>query len=190
METKDVIEIIFWALSIIGVIATVYFIATSAINAVKVGRELNNSQQKDNAKRNLFLKLFALRGSPSHYDFVFGLNQIDVVFEDTQTVLDAWHKLFDSLNNPSQTNAQKNWEMLRVDMLSAMAVSLGYSKIRQTDMIREYFPEVHEHKEQEDQDLRNAALVFLKSGSAISQLLFELYQKKDGGDSPNNEGND
>jgi hypothetical protein len=93
MCTKDILEIIYWWISLGILFATVYYIATgprnAAENAVRIGRTLNNEQQKDNAKRNLFLTLFSLRGSPVHYDFVKCLNQIDIVFEDVPEVLTA-----------------------------------------------------------------------------------------------------
>lgn len=145
----------------------IYRSLRSPIDAVRVGRQLNNEQQKDNAKRNLFLTLFALRGSPVHYDFVRGLNQIDIVFEDCQPVLDAWHRLYDSLNLPEQTNAEINWGLMRVELLSAMAVHLGYERIRQTDMIREYYPKGHGEQLQDDLAFRMAALKYFQSGNEI-----------------------
>ena len=86
MPAKDVIEIVYWIVYLLIVAYTAFYIATgpknAAENAVIIGRELNIQQQKDTAKRSLFLLLFSLRGTPVHYDFVRGLNQIDVVFED------------------------------------------------------------------------------------------------------------
>jgi hypothetical protein len=98
MTTKDYFEVFYWlvSLSILGV--TVYWIKTSPIKAVEIGRKLDNEQNKYNAKRNLFLTLFSLRGNPTHYDFVSGLNQIDIVFQDEQKILTAWANLYNSLN--------------------------------------------------------------------------------------------
>lgn len=166
-------EVIYWFVSLGILFATVYYIATGPKNAVSVGRKLNNEQQKDNAKRNLFLRLFALRGSPVHYDFVRGLNEIDVVFEDSPAVLAAWHKLYDSLQIPNQANEEKIWSLLRTDLLSAMAVSLGYNKIRQTDMIREYYPTGHLNIEKDEQDLKDAAKYFFQTGFVVNQRLID-----------------
>lgn len=59
-----------------------------------MGGLLDDKQNKYNIKRELFLTLSSLRGSPTHYTFVNNLNMIDVVFEDTPTVLTSWEKLF------------------------------------------------------------------------------------------------
>jgi len=152
------------SLILIATIAAIYF---SPIKAVKVGRQLTDEQQKDNAKRNLFLLLFSLRGTPVHFDFVKGLNQIDIVFEDNQTVLDAWHIHYDSLQIKGQVNQEQIWDLQRANLLSAMAVCLGYKRIKQTDMIRSYYPEGHQYLSQYDNDFRVAVLKYLKSGHEV-----------------------
>lgn len=81
--TKETLEIGYWVINLLILGLNVFFISTSSLNAVRLGRQLNDRQQKDNAKRTLFLTLFSLRANPVHYDYVTGLNQIDVVFEDT-----------------------------------------------------------------------------------------------------------
>lgn len=173
MTTKEYFEIGYYFISTGILFATVYYIATGAKDAVNVGRRLNNEQQKDNAKRNLFLRLFALRGSPVHYDFVRGLNEIDVVFEDTPTVLTAWHRLYDSYRINNQTDENKIWELLRVELLSAMAVHLGYHQIRQTDMIREYYPTGHLNQEKGELELKLAATAFFQTGTEVNEALME-----------------
>ena len=60
MTTFEKFSIGYYVLSALILFATVYYIKTGPTNAVQVGRRLNNEQQKDNAKRNLFLTLFAL----------------------------------------------------------------------------------------------------------------------------------
>ncbi|MDV6167167.1 DUF6680 family protein [Flavobacterium sp. DG1-102-2] len=99
MIIKDYFEIIYWAISVCILGVTIYWIKMSPIEAVKTGRELDNQQNKHNSKMDLFLLLFSLRGNPTHRDFVNGLNQIDIVFEDSSEVLSAWEKLLESLNN-------------------------------------------------------------------------------------------
>lgn len=184
MTTKECFDIFFGFINIGILSTTAYFIYRSIyspIDAVNVGRRLNNEQKKDDAKRNLFLTLFSLRGSPVHYDFVRCLNQIDIVFEDTRTVLDAWHDLRTSLNIKGQANEHKVWEILRTNLLSAMAVSLGYNRIQQTDMIQDYYPEGHDNQLKDDLDFRQAASTFLKSGAALHELIIQNYvpPKKD-----------
>ncbi len=78
MTTKDYFEITYWLISL-GILGfTIYWIAVSPIKAVQIGRQLDNEQNKHNAKLDLFLTLFSLRGNPTSYEFVNGLNQIDI----------------------------------------------------------------------------------------------------------------
>lgn len=169
-------EIVFAIINTLILSITAFFIfktINSPVEAVKVGRQLNNEQQKDNAKRNLFLTLFALRGSPVSYDFVKGLNQIDVVFEDNQSVLDSWHLHYDSLQIKGQANEIQVWSLQRANLLSAMATSLGYSRIRQTDMIRDYYPEGHDNQLKDDLQLRQSLFLYLKTGSVMQNMIIE-----------------
>ncbi len=171
-------------LNLLILIATVYYIAHAPVNAIRIGRTLNNEQQKDNAKRNLFLSLFSVRGNPVHYDFVKGLNQIDIVFEDCQPVLDAWHLHYDSLQIKGQSNERKIWDLQRANLFSAMAVHLGYNRIKQTDMIRDYYPEGHENELIDNLDFRNAAVTYLKAGAAAFHLIVENSPTKTNTETP------
>ncbi len=176
MTTKDKFEIVFGFVNILILCVTGYFIYRSLyspVDAVKIGRKLNEEQQKDNAKRSLFLTLFSLRGSPVNYDFVRALNQIDIVFEDVQLVLDAWHTHYDSLQTKGQINESQIWDLQRTNLLSAMAVSLGYNRIRQTDMLKNYYPEGHLNQVKDEFDFRQAALTYYKSGAALHEKAIE-----------------
>ena len=153
-------------------------ISHSPVNAVKVGRELNTDQQKDNAKRSLFLTLYALRGTPLHYDFVRCLNQIDIVFEDNPTVLQAWRKHYDSLNTKGVVNPQDVWRLQRVEMLSAMAQVLGYSAISQADMSRDYYPEGHENQIRDSIEFQQAHLTYLKTGTAMHEQIVTVNKRQ------------
>lgn len=187
MTTKEWFEIGYYITSVGILTATIYYIANgpknAAIKAVNIGRQLNNEEQKDNAKRTLFLTLFALRGSPLNYDFVRGLNEIDVVFEDIPSVLNAWHIHYDSLQIPNQVNEGQVWDLQRTEILSAMALSLGYNRIRQTDMIRSYYPKGHEYRDIREIESREAQLAYHKAmielsltGRELNELLIEFYQ--------------
>jgi hypothetical protein len=171
MEYKDYLEIGYWAVSLLILSATVFYIYYAPIKAVKVGRQLNDEQNKDTAKRNLFLTLFAYRGSPVHFDFVNNLNKIDIVFQDEPNVLTAWAKYYDSLGQKNITNQEEVWSILRVDLLSEMAISLGYKKLKQVDIMKNYYPEGHDNQIKEDMELRQAAIKFLKTGKEIHEIL-------------------
>lgn len=179
MKTFEIWQIVLSCLTILVLIVTVYYISHSPINAIKIGRRLNNEKQKDNAKRNLFLTLFALRGSPVHYDFVRGLNEIDIVFENTPTVLTAWHKLYDSLQIKNQNNEDQIWELLRVELLSAMAVHLGYHQIRQTDMVREYYPEGHGHQRKLDMQFQAVQWAYFEHQGKLAAKILERMDIQD-----------
>ncbi|SEN24927.1 hypothetical protein SAMN05192574_102905 [Mucilaginibacter gossypiicola] len=173
MTTKDNIEIAYWVTSLAILMATVYYIYYAPIKAVKVGRDLNDEQNKDNAKRNLFLTLFAHRGSPVSYPFVNGLNTIDVVFHDTPPVLVAWQKYYDSLHTTNQINLDETRTLLRVDLLSQMAISLGYGSLKQVDISRNYYPEGHENQNRSEWELRQAAFDFFTKGTEVYEAMIQ-----------------
>lgn len=182
-DTKDILEVIYWCVSLGILCATVYYIANgpkhAAENAVRIGRRLNNEQQKDNAKRNLFLTLYALRGTPVNYDFVRCLNQIDVVFEDVQSVLDAWHVHYTALNTKGLINESDTWNLQRVNLLSAMASYLGYERIKQTEMIQGYYPEGHENQIKGDIEFRQAAYNYYKKAVELYEIAIDNQKPKD-----------
>ena len=178
MNTKDVIEIIYWSITLLILSVTVYWIATSPIKAVEIGRKLDNEQNKYNAKLDLFLTLFSLRGNPSHYDFVNNLNKIDVVYEDSPKVLFSWAKLYESLHHPNQNNAVQSWELLRTDLLSEMALTLGYNALKQTTIQKSYVPKIHSDIELSNQDYHSVSKAFFESGCQLNHLLIDFYSNQ------------
>ena len=174
--TREKFEIIYWIANVLILCVTAYFIYRSIhtpIQAVRIGRQLDNEKQKDNAKRSLFLLLFSLRGNPLHHDFVRGLNQIEVVFEDVPQVISAWRTHFASLGQKDQVNAAKNWEIERAALLSSMAVHLGYSNIPHGELLRDYYPVGHDTQLQDDQQLRADLQIYLKTGIEMQILIIE-----------------
>ncbi len=178
--SKETFDTILGIVNILILCITAYFMyrsLRSPIDAVKVGRQLNNEEQKDNTKRELFLTLFALRGNPIHFDFVTGLNEIDVVFEDNPAVLSAWHKHFRDLHDKGLTDPLKMWEVGRIELLSVMATSLGYNALKQTEIMQHYYPEGHNTQWQDSMDLQEANLIYLKSGVAFHEAVLESLNK-------------
>lgn len=153
------------ALTAFFIYRTIY----TPIDAVKVGRELDSKAQKTNAKRNLFLMLFSLRGHPAHPDFVRGLNEIDIVFQDVPKVLIAWHSYFAVLHQKDLVDKEETWKLERVNMLSRMAEHLGYGDIQQTDIMKHYYPEGLDNVYRSDWDLKDSALNFFRLGIAVFQ---------------------
>ena len=182
MNIKEVFEIILGCVNTLILCITGYFVYRSIyspVDSVKVGRKLNTEQQKDDAKRNLFLLLFSLRVNPVHYDFVRGLNQIDIVFSDTPSVLNEWHIHYNSLNTMNQVNEDILWERQRVNLLSAMAESLGYPHIRQTELLQHYTPVGHSNLMKEEFEFRQAQLTYYKSNVAMCQKVMERMDDQD-----------
>lgn len=175
METKDYFEIAYWIISLCILGFTVYWIAVSPVKAVKTGRKLDNEQNKHKAKSDLFLMLFSLRGNPTHHNFVTGLNQIDIVFEDSVEVLAAWTKLYQSLNDRSQSNGVENLNLLRTDLLSEMAQHLGYQELKQTTILRTYVPQAH--LDYNDSVMNQNAVMksFFESGTKMHNLWISHY---------------
>lgn len=179
MTPKDYFEIAYWVVSL-GILGlTVYWIAISPLKAVETGRKLDNEQNKYNAKRDLFLTLFSLRGNPTHYDFVNGLNQIDIVFQDEEKVLVAWEKLYESLGNTNLTNAVQTWDLLRTELLSEMAQSLGYQKLKQTSIQRNYSPQAHANQDNENWSYHQTAKTYFETGAEMHKLWINHYNNPD-----------
>jgi hypothetical protein len=177
MTSKDYFEISFWFFNVIILSLTVYVIRKSPSDAVKIGRELNEVQLKDDAKRYLFLTLFSYRGSPVHRQFVDSLNRIDVVFFDVKPVLIAWHNYYDALHQKNVVNQEDNWRILRIELLSQMATSLGYGDLRQMNIEKHYYPEGHEFQNQSDWEFRFDQHQYYKSAKTLNELLVDLYSK-------------
>lgn len=183
LTTKDYFEIGYWVVTLFILCITAYAVYFAPLKAVEIGRKLNDEQNQLKVKSDLFLTLFSLRGNPTHYSFVNGLNQIDIVYQDVPTVLSAWKKLHDSLNNPNQSNALQNWDLLRVELLSEMAQSLGYQKLKQTEIQRSYSPQAHADQDDENRNYQQVAKKFFETGTNLYSMHIESIQASRNGNS-------
>ncbi|MBF2710095.1 DUF6680 family protein [Flavobacterium soyangense] len=175
MTTKDYFEIAFWIVSLLILVVTALAVYFSPLKAVQIGRKLNDEQIQLKAKSDLFLTLFSLRGNPTAYTFVNALNQIDIVFQDELAVLTAWDKLYDSMNNKNLTNPNEIWNLLRTDLLSEMAISLGYKKLKQTAIQKSYTPIAHENDSIENWNHQQAEKQFFETGTKMHNIWIENY---------------
>ncbi len=118
-------------------------IVLSPVTAVCVTLWWQHRKEKRDAKIRLFTTLMAFRKSyPVSYEWANALNLIDVIFEDSPTVLDRWHKYYDNLQDPSEVSrSSRNYKYL--ELMSEMAKELGYKKLQQTDIDKFYVAEVH-----------------------------------------------
>ena len=74
-------------------------------------------------------------------DKVDSLNLIDVVFQDDKKVRRSWKDYLEALNPNSPNFNSSNSYLL--DLLSEMAISLGYKELKQTEIDRFYEPQVY-----------------------------------------------
>ena len=127
--------------NLILTIAQVVAVAVVPIVVWFIGIKYQDRKAKRNAQMNVFLTLMANRkANPITREWVNSLNIIDVVFQDDKKVRQAWKEYFDSLNNKSPHFDSNNSYML--DLLSEMALSLGYKDLKQTEIDTFYNPQL------------------------------------------------
>ena len=96
-------------------------------------------KSKNEAQLRVFFTLMADSGSnPITKDWVDALNVIDIVFQDNKKVRNAWKEYLNSLNEKSPHFDKQN--SFKLDLLSEMAVALGYNNLKQTEIDRFYSP--------------------------------------------------
>lgn len=124
-----------------NLILTVVQIIAVAIVPLTVwvlGVKWQGRNAKVEAKRKLFFALMANRKATPNKEWVDALNTIDIVFQDDKRVRRAWRDYYDSLDETSQYNKETN--AFKLDLLSEMALSLGYKDLKQTEIDRFYSP--------------------------------------------------
>ncbi len=105
-----------------------------------VGNKQMRKKEKVDAKRELFFTLMKCRKTGYvTRERADALNLIDVVFQDDNKVREAWKNYLSSLSPNSSENQNNNAYLL--DLLSEMAQSLGYEKLKQTEIDRFYEPQ-------------------------------------------------
>lgn len=163
----------FW-LQVTAIISVLF----SPVIAVLVTLWYQNRKEKRLAKLNLFLTLFAYRGLTTNPNRLTSLNSIEVVFHRHHKVILAWHKLFESLHQRDLVNVDVTWRILHLDLLSEMAQTLGYQKIKVIDMEKYYSPQVVADQEMEDREMRRQLLEYLKTNVAVSQRMLQTETDK------------
>lgn len=97
-------------------------------------------KEKHKSKVDLFLILMAHRqGHPPAQQYIDNLNKIDVVFQNNPKVREAWCVYYDCLHPKSQH--AENPVPFQLDLLSEIALALGYRKLKQTEINRFYSPQ-------------------------------------------------
>ena len=123
-------------------IVTVVALILGPVTAVLITLWYQWRSQRREAKQKLFITIMAHRKTwPPTYDWVSSLNLIDVVFSDNPTVIEYWQILYGVLETTPLN--EELYKRAYLNLLSAMAKSLGYRKIQQTDIDKFYSPTVH-----------------------------------------------
>ncbi len=136
------------------------------------GIKYQNRKAKRDAQLHLFLKLMANRkATPITKEWVDALNTIDVVFQDNHKVRHAWREYYDSLNVQSPHFQQNNAFLL--DLLSEMAVALGYKNLKQTEIDRFYSPKYFGSQMSRQEILFQENLRVLMHSKSMSESLTE-----------------
>jgi hypothetical protein len=161
---------------------TVAALVIGPVSAVIITLWYQQRTEKQAAKQRLFAALMSQRKSnPPNFEYVNALNLIDVVFQDDHAVVEKWRELYDELNH--QPPAQVNWTRvghLKIDLLSNMATSLGYRRLRQTDIDRFYQPQAHAAQGALSQELQTEFLRVLKDTQSL-QAVAKSSDKSAGG---------
>ena len=104
-----------------------------------LGIKYQDRKAKKDAQLRVFLTLMSdRRSNPITKEWVDALNIIDVVFQDNVKVRHAWREYLDSLNDKSPQFESSN--SFKLDLLSEMAMALGYKNLKQTEIDRFYSP--------------------------------------------------
>lgn len=151
--------------------ATIFALIAGPISAVIITLWYQKRSEKRSAKERLFAVLMAHRRSnPPTIEWANALNLIDVVFEDHPVVVTKWRELYDLLNHPA---AQINWGQVghvRIELLSEIALALGYRRLQQTDIDRFYMPQGHADQATMQAELQNEFLRVLKATQTAKKI--------------------
>ncbi len=154
--------------------------ALSPLIAVQVTRFLDDRNESRGRKLQVFKVLMATRAytlSPAHVE---ALNRIDLEFSAKQpkekTVLDIWQQYLDHLGNKDmddQVWGTRRTDLL-VDMLHAMAHSLGYEFNKTQIKNGTYSPVAHGRLESEQEKIRQMTIELLEGKRDLPMFVTNL----------------
>lgn len=154
--------------------STILAIIIGPVIAVMITLWYQNRKEKRDFKRHIFFELMAHRKSfPIPYSYVKVLNLIDVGFCKNPKILTLWHEYYNLLQMPSGDLIYQQREHKFLELLSAMAKDLGYSKIQQVDIDKFYTPIAHGNEFEFSSKLQKELLRVLENTSR-----FETTKKK------------
>ena len=158
--------------------------AVSPLIAVQVTRYLDDRNEERGRKLQVFKTLMATRAYTLSIAHVESLNRIDLEFSAKRplekVVLDQWQQYLDHLGNHTltgQTWADKRVDLL-VDLLFAMAKSLGYEFNKTQIKNGTYSPTAHGRVESEQENVRQLTLELLEGKRSIPMYVTNLPTQK------------
>jgi hypothetical protein len=103
--------------------------------------------------------------APPTFDWSNALNLIDVVYADNPTIVQLWRRLYDTLMSNPMNPQQYTHQYL--ELLSAMAQSLGYRSLQQTDIDRYYAPQAFADQASLNAEVQKEFLRVLKDTKSL-----------------------
>lgn len=126
--------------TLLAAIATWRGPRSAALLAEKIRHEKEASAEIRRMRMHVFSTLMQERATIASVDSVRMLNSIDFVFNDVQTVREAWAELYILFQTDGPPHPQLKEEKLRT-LLKTMASSLGMSgNLKVNDLGRIYYP--------------------------------------------------
>jgi hypothetical protein len=143
--------------------------------AEKIRQENDKSIEKRRTKLSVFGALMENRAAYHSFDSVRAFNLIDIAFNDSPAVRDAWAEFFLALDESRKVPEHEKSNLFR-KLLSEMSIDLGLSdRLRIDDFGRVYFPKALADEEFINAMRRKEALDLLqgqKSPSANTAIQF------------------
>lgn len=156
--------------SLILSICQVVAVAIIPLVVLLAGNSYEKRKSKIEAKRSLFFTLMRNRKtSILSKEKVDAFNLIDVVFQDDKKVRMAWKDYLDALN-PNSPNFQNSNSFL-LDLLSEMALSLGYKELKQTEIDRFYEPQGFIDDLNDNKELRTGLIRVIHSSKSFAETI-------------------
>jgi hypothetical protein len=147
-------------------VVTVIALVAGPVIAVLITLWYQSRTEKRAAKERLFVTLMAHRKSfPPAPDWTSALNLIDVVYADSPEIVRHWHALYDTLNQFPINTQRYNHQY--IELLSAMATSLRYRSIQQTDIDKFYSPQAYGDQATMNAEIQKELVRVLKATASI-----------------------
>ena len=157
--------------------------ALSPLIAVQVTRILDDLNERQGRKLQIFKTLMATRAYTLSQQHVEALNRIDLEFsskkKSEKAVLDIWQQYLDHLGDKTlegQAWATRRMDLL-VDMLAAMAIALKYNFNKTQIKNGTYAPVAHGQIEEEQQHIRKMTVELLKGERSLPMNVTNLPQQ-------------